>query len=1284
MPEAASRMKDMKRTTNWLPTVAIRCSMNVKSVLLLGFVISQQLLALEIDPTTRQHSANDPGDFSGAITVNPPTGWTATVVPEFIGDDVSWVSITHAPGFLVYAMNENFAAETRNALIDFGEAVQFKLVQSGRGATLSANSFSFDQAGGTDTLNVTVLPGTTWRTSGAASWIRILSGPTGFGSGVVTFEVDPHTDVLPREGNFMVAGQVVRVSQTGIDLTIEPSQAVVTDQLNLISFNVTALQSQTWSPVPNVPWVNVLSPGHGFGNGTVTLTVQPNGSYLTRQGQVHVGSKTFLVNQAGNQNLSISISPLSSTSPREGASGAVNVLVSPDTPWAAESSATWLQLVAGAKGTNNGAVSFVVSPNNSLAEREAIVEVAAADPLPAPDLRRGLALHLIFESASPGDNLITAQSDRAELEAFARAEGRNGGQGLRFSEANSWQIGMLDQQTVSFWFAVDYATRMGTVATISGHHLGVSADSRFVVDDLPSDVEVESNRWYQVIVRRSGSLVDVFLDGVLLSQFGDSVDDLTFNPTGGFLGRLDDFRSYHRALDDAEIFSLHNDEVAGDGLVVYQPSSSAQQGGFPLVGRLRPDVNTIDEASGRQWTEHFHSSFDPPFEMANNVSMGPGVGNYPGWHFSGSESYLADTDPRLNIGGDYTITFWFMTADADRRDQAFLGTFPHTGLGISYNWMGNRRVEFALGQPNVGWTDTHFQGNKTNYVSGRWYKLELEKHGTIYRLRIDDRVDAQHDVPEAAAYTGTVGYMLGSPTAGGGGWLRGALSDVTFNGLPVLLTPPRRMALSASGLQFDNGASVALRFRGIGDLVSWGPLRLRADDSSSLALSTDSGVTFFGWPLPFDLVRRVHTALLSISNGSEASVYLDGEFLFSQPTTHQIVSSASGELMVHLAEDGEIRVYGRPLTAQEARTVSQAIAPDVQYFTLIQEAAVPQLTKSTETVLAPGATIQTELEVPTGVPWTASSVLPWLQFVKSDASLSATLSGTGPATISVFVEANNSTEGRQGVVTIAGLTFEVTQLGRTVTLNPLSSGMTTYGGNVSAVIRESGGALLLGVLPEAGTSWTIDYANAADASWITPNPASGTGNDDVLFAVSQYNSPLAFRTAVFYIGSKEFRVTQRGYTAAVTPTAGAFPADGGDGTIDVTVPPSALWEAVSLSPWITIITGQTANGSGVVTYKVGSNKGPDRFGTIIVAGQAIQVTQAEVPVVTEPLSIVLSGTTLHLYGQQGISIQVERSTDLSTWEQFSQAVGQGMSAPALVTIQVEQGTSMFYRAKSGQ
>ncbi|MBI4663350.1 MAG: BACON domain-containing protein [Verrucomicrobia bacterium] len=431
------------------------------------------------------------------------------------------------------------------------------------------------------------------------------------------------------------------------------------------------------------------------------------------------------------------------------------------------------------------------------------------------------------------------------------------------------------------------------------------------------------------------------------------------------------------------------------------------------------------------------------------------------------------------------------------------------------------------------------------------------------------------------------------------------------------------------------------------------------------------------WPLADGLRDRLHIAALVLTNGVSLTVYLDGIPLFSQPTT----AKTPMDLRAVMTEKGEIRAYGRPLSAQEVASVSAELAPRVQYFTLSQAAAVPALSTTSESVPAAGGTVQVGVLLPSGVPWTAVSKDSWLSFVLGTNVRTNSLSDTGPQVVFVFVNENNTTDTRQGIVSIAGLVFAIAQAGRTVTLNPLGAGMTRYGDNVNAVISELGGAVLIGILPEAGAAWTLRYARPEDASWVVPMPGNAVGNKDVLFAVSPYNSPLASRTALFNVADKQIRITQRGYTATVTPSATSFPSDGGQGQVQVTVPTSAFWEAVALSPWITILTGQNANGSGLVIFKVASNTGPDRFGTIIVAGEVIRFAQAAGSAPTRP-RLTLVGNKLSLFGTAGTTFVIERSLDLRTWETVTQITANGDTRPADVIIPISERASQFYRART--
>jgi hypothetical protein len=73
----------------------------------------------------------------------------------------------------------------------------------------------------------------------------------------------------------------------------------------------------------------------------------------------------------------------------------------------------------------------------------------------------------------------------------------------------------------------------------------------------------------------------------------------------------------------------------------------------------------------------------------------------------------------------------------------------------------------------------------------------------------------------------------------------------------------------------------------------------------------------------------------------------------------------------------------------------------------------------------------------------------------------------------------------------------------------------------------------------------------------------------------------------------------------------SFAAAGGSGTISVTTQEGCSWNAVSDSPFITIVGLPSDVGSGSVTFNVASNtSAASRTGTLSVAGQTVSVTQA--------------------------------------------------------------------------
>jgi hypothetical protein len=849
-----------------------------------------------------------------------------------------------------------------------------------------------------------------------------------------------------------------------------------------------------------------------------------------------------------------------------------------------------------------------------------------------------LAEHLVFDGALAGDNLILAPG--GSLTDFPRTTGRNGGQALRFDGSKSWTFYLPEQRTVSFWLSSDFSNRQSAVANISGHNLGISATKRFTLGGQDTSSGVVANAWYQLLLRRTGQSIDLYLNGKLFQTLQASNSSVIINPTASFIGKLDDFRRYARPLDSFEVDSLFRDESSGQGLSIYQPSPTASQGTLPLIARIRDDVNTIDLISGRQWTVNAdYQSRVGLFEFVR--------GNY---------TWNAAYQDALNRGG--TLAWWNSQTELNQilsllaisgQPGAWINATDegHEGVWKYRTPSGELAFPFAIpwapGQPD------NFQGaeNWAHFFKGQTSVNDLNNQPGGWNNA--DYVQ---------------GYVLQRD------------AGTRVNGNPILLS---------SGLSFSGGTTIACRFKGLAPTkLSYQILSLLdvgdgdpSIEASAVGLRLTSKNGFFDWPLPESLGDRQHVAALVLHNATSLTVYLDGVPLFSRPTT--AVTPANFKAL--MTENGDIRAYARPLSLPEVASVSAELAPRVQYFTLSQAAAIPSLTKTNETVTATGGTVQTELLLAAGVPWKAASSNSWLNFVTGANARTNLLSATGPQVISIFAGENNTTDPRQGSATIAGFPFTLVQGGRTVTLNPLSAGTARYGDNVNAVVRETGGAVLVGILPEAGAAWTLRYAKREDASWIVPTPTNAVGNKDVLFAISPYNSPLASRTAVFYVADKEIRITQRGYTATVTPSATSFPGDGGQGQVQVNVPPSAFWEAVALSPWITIVTGQTANGTGSVIFKVASNTGPARFGTIIVAGEAIQLAQAARVVSSRP-RLALIGTTLSLFGAAGTTYFIERSLDLKTWEVVTEVTASGESQAADLTIQANGQSAQFFRSRS--
>lgn len=181
--------------------------------------------------------------------------------------------------------------------LDIKFAVDFTL-----NTTLSPSS-RYLQTNGEDAAVIVNAPaGARWTAVSNASWITITSDTAGTGSGSVTYVVRDNLTGSARQGTITIAGKIFTITQDGgisADCTynIAPLAASYRKGGGDGTINVTAESRCGWQAVSNANWVNITSNCCGVGNGSVSYSVLPNLSGVSRKGTITIGGKAFSVKQ---------------------------------------------------------------------------------------------------------------------------------------------------------------------------------------------------------------------------------------------------------------------------------------------------------------------------------------------------------------------------------------------------------------------------------------------------------------------------------------------------------------------------------------------------------------------------------------------------------------------------------------------------------------------------------------------------------------------------------------------------------------------------------------------------------------------------------------------------------------------------------------------------------------------------------------------------------------------------------------------------------------------------
>lgn len=254
---------------------------------------------------------------------------------------------------------------------------------------------------------------------------------------------------------------------------------------------------------------------------------------------------------------------------------------------------------------------------------------------------------------------------------------------------------------------------------------------------------------------------------------------------------------------------------------------------------------------------------------------------------------------------------------------------------------------------------------------------------------------------------------------------------------------------------------------------------------------------------------------------------------------------------------------------------------------------------------------------------TAGSGCAWSASVSSGStflSITGGSSGNGNGSVNYAVGANGTTVQRSGTLTIAGLTFTLTQAAAACayTLSATTANAGVAGGTGSVTVTTS-----------SNCSWT---ASTADSFLSVTSGASVSGSGTVGYSVAG-NSAASFRVGTITIAGQSFFVTQLGTGPAMSldkpsldfaasTNGAAFVAQTTSQAVRLSQSGAGVvtWTATSNVPWLTL-SPTSGSGPATLNLSVGFVNGLQGAGTINGA-ITIALTGAGVP--SGPINVRLT------------------------------------------------------------
>jgi hypothetical protein len=221
----------------------------------------------------------------------------------FIGDNSSLSTALNATPEVTdvtQMFSTNLVSFDRGNMIEVwtGDLSTFVFGSIEPSVSLSRTAISLSNAQQTSTIGIDAGEGESWDSQSDSSWISILSGRSGMGSGILTFRVAANSTGSKRTGIISINGAKVSITQD-LTISLRPSSFLIGSVAKYLSSTIlTSGPDFEWKVDDHgANWLWVVSPLQGVGNSQVNIQVTYNSSGYARSSTISVNEETITIYQ---------------------------------------------------------------------------------------------------------------------------------------------------------------------------------------------------------------------------------------------------------------------------------------------------------------------------------------------------------------------------------------------------------------------------------------------------------------------------------------------------------------------------------------------------------------------------------------------------------------------------------------------------------------------------------------------------------------------------------------------------------------------------------------------------------------------------------------------------------------------------------------------------------------------------------------------------------------------------------------------------------------------------